>query len=314
MALSPLQEGLYSLTALAEFVADQPADDPYVIGMAADISGALDAELLRDCAAKMLTRHPNLRASFSSQGIARPVQIVPSRVELPWRHIAAAPEDVDTFEAAERRRPFDLERAPAIRFLLVELPGTQWRLVITAHHIVIDGWSLPVFVNEMMILYQAGGDLEALPGNPRPYRDYIGWLANRDQLPVNRSGVNIWPTCPARLSCRLPWAVRARSIRAPPGCHRRTELRMDPQPTAQLVDGTRSRGVTINTLLQMAWALVVSRLTDRDDVVFGVTVSGRPAELAGVETMIGLFINTVPLRVRIDGTTVVGDAMPGRAT
>jgi mycobactin peptide synthetase MbtF len=310
MALSPLQEGLYSLTVLSELadsIAGEPADDPYVIGMAADISGALDADLLRDCAAKMLARHPNLRASFFSQGIARPVQIVPSRVELPWRHIAAAPEDVQTLEAAERGRPFDFERAPAIRFLLVELPGAQWRLVITAHHIVIDGWSLPVFVNEMMILYQAGGDLEALPGNPRPYRDYIGWLANRDQA----ASQQIWRQHladlpgPTFLSAALggEGSVDSGTTRLP----RRTELRMEPQPTAQLVDGARSRGVTINTLLQMAWALVVSRLTDRDDVVFGVTVSGRPAELAGVETMIGLFINTVPLRVRLDGTTAVGE-------
>jgi mycobactin peptide synthetase MbtF len=302
MALSPLQEGLYSLTALGEFV----ADDPYVIGMAADISGALDAELLRDCAAKMLVRHPNLRASFFSQGIARPVQIVPSRVEIPWSHVTAAPEDVELLEAAERRRPFDLERGPAIRFLLVELPSAHWRLVITAHHIVIDGWSLPVFVNEMMILYQTGGDVEALPGNPRPYRDYIGWLASRDQA----ASQQIWRQHlanlpgPTFLSAALggEGSVDSGSTRLPS----RTELRTNPQATARLVDGARSRGITINTLLQMAWALVVSRLTDRDDVVFGVTVSGRPADLAGVETMIGLFINTVPLRVRLDETLTVG--------
>ena len=302
MALSPLQEGLYSLTALGEFV----ADDPYVIGMAADIAGTLDAGLLRDCAAKMLTRHPNLRAGFFSQGIARPVQIVPSHVELPWTQVAAAPEDVELLEAAERRRPFDLERGPAIRFLLVELPSAQWRLVITAHHIVIDGWSLPVFVSEMMILYQAGGDVEALPGNPRPYRDYIGWLASRDQ----GASQQIWRQHladlpgPTFLSAALggEGSVDSGSTRLPS----RTELRMDPQATGRLVDGARSRGVTINTLLQMAWALVVSRLTDRDDVVFGVTVSGRPAELAGVETMIGLFVNTVPLRVRLDSTLTVG--------
>ena len=89
MALSPLQEGLYSLTTLAEFAEGESADDPYVIGMAADISGALDIALLRDCAAKMLVRHPNLRASFFSRGIARPVQIVPSRVDLPWRIVTA---------------------------------------------------------------------------------------------------------------------------------------------------------------------------------------------------------------------------------
>ena len=302
MALSPLQEGLYSLTMLSA-LADSVADDPYVIGMAADISGALDADLLRDCAAKMLKRHPNLRASFFSQGIPRPVQIVPSRVELPWRHVAAAPEDVETLEAAERRRPFDFERAPAIRFLLIELPGARWRLVITAHHIVIDGWSLPVFVNEMMILYRASGDLEALPEAPRPYRDYIGWLANRDQA----ASQQIWRQHLADLPG--PTLLSAAMGGAPSdsaGLPRGTELRIDPPATAELVDGARARGVTVNTLLQMAWALVVSRLTDRDDVVFGVTVSGRPAELAGVETMIGLFINTVPLRVRLDAAVAVG--------
>src|ERR1700753_37031 len=163
MALSPLQEGLYSLTALAEFTEGEPADDPYVIGMAADIDGALDVALLRDCAAKMLIRHPNLRASFFSRGIARPVQIVPSRVELPWREIAAAEQDIETLEAEERRRPFDLERLPAIRFLLIELPGARWRLVITAHHMLFNGCCLRLSVTKMMILYRAGGDPGALP-------------------------------------------------------------------------------------------------------------------------------------------------------
>ncbi|OBI33900.1 non-ribosomal peptide synthetase [Mycobacterium sp. E1386] len=303
MALSPLQEGLYSLTTLTEFT-DGEADDPYVIGMAADISGALDVALLRDCAAKMLVRHPNLRASFFSRGIARPVQIVPSRVDLPWRTVTAAPEDVQALEAGERRRPFDLEHGPAIRFLLVELPGARWRLVLTAHHIVIDGWSLPVFVNEMMILYRAGGDLSALPAGPRPYRDYIGWLASRDP----EASRQVWRRHlaglpgPTLLSAALGSADGRRT-----GLPRTTELRMPAEATARLVEETRARGITVNTLLQMAWALVLSRLTDTQDVVFGVTVSGRPPELAGVETMIGLFINTVPLRVRLDPAARVGE-------
>ncbi|HEY1842247.1 MAG TPA: amino acid adenylation domain-containing protein [Mycobacterium sp.] len=306
MALSPLQEGLYSLTALAEFAEGEPADDPYVIGMAADIYGTLDVTLLRDCAAKMLIRHPNLRASFFSRGIARPVQIVPSRVELPWRDVTGTEDNIEALEADERRRPFDLERLPAIRFMLVELPDARWRLVITAHHIVIDGWSLPVFVAEMMVLYRAGGDPGALPVAPRPYRDYIGWLASRDQGASQR----VWrqhlaelpgPTLLAaafggqdtgRTSTRLP---------------RRTELQLDGTATERLVTGARSHGVTLNTLLQMAWAVILSRLTDRTDVVFGVTVSGRPAELAGVETMVGLFINTVPLRVHLNDAATVGE-------
>ncbi|MBI2695647.1 non-ribosomal peptide synthetase [Mycobacterium nebraskense] len=303
MALSPLQEGLYSLTTLAEF-ADGEADDPYVIGMAADISGALDVALLRDCAKKMLGRHPNLRASFFSRGIARPVQIVPSRVDLPWRTVAAAPEEVQALEVGERRRPFDLEHGPAIRFLLIELPSARWRLVLTAHHIVIDGWSLPVFVNEMMTLYRAGGDLSALPVTPRPYRDYIGWLASRDPEASQR----VWRRYlaglagPTLLSAALGSAESQRS-----GLPRATELRMPAEATARLIEETRSRGITVNTLMQMAWALVLSRLTDTHDVVFGVTVSGRPPELTGVETMIGLFINTVPMRVRFDPAASVGE-------
>lgn len=304
MALSPLQEGLYSLTTLAEFAEGEAADDPYVIGMAADISGALDVGLLRDCAALMLARHPNLRASFFSRGIPRPVQIVPSRVELPWRTVAATADGIDALERAERRRPFDLEHGPAMRFLLIELPDARWRLVLTAHHIVIDGWSMPVFINEMMMAYQAGGDTAALPPAPRPYRDYIGWLAGRDLA----ASQQVWRQHLAELPGPTLLSASLGSVdgqrRALP---RTTELRMAPEATARLVDGARSRGVTVNTLLQMAWALVLSRLTDTDDVVFGVTVSGRPAELSGVETMIGLFINTVPLRVRLDPAVTVAD-------
>ncbi|OBH56661.1 non-ribosomal peptide synthetase [Mycobacterium sp. E2479] len=307
MALSPLQEGLYSLTTLAEFADGQAADDPYVIGIAADIFGGLDVSLLRGCAEQMLVRHPNLRASFFSRGIPRPVQIVPSRVELPWRLIAATPDDVPALESGERRRPFNLERGPALRFLLIELPGAQWRLVLTAHHIVIDGWSLPVFVNEMMILYQAGGDASALPAPPRPYRDYIGWLASRDPEASHR----VWREHLAGMPGPTLLAASLGSIEQTEdrqtALPRTTELRVPAETTARLFDESRSCGVTINTVLQMAWALVLSRLTDTYDVVFGVTVSGRPPELTGVETMVGLFINTVPLRVRLDPAAMVGE-------
>lgn len=277
MALSPLQEGLYSLTTLAEFADGEAADDPYVIGMAADISGALDVALLRECAEKMLVRHPNLRASFFSRGIPRPVQIVPSRVELPWRSVSAAREDVPALETGERRRPFDLEHGPAIRFLLIELPGAQWRLVLTAHHIVIDGWSMPVFINEMMILYQAGGDLSALPVAPRPYRDYIGWLASRDP----EASQQVWRRHLAGLPGPTLLAAALGSVETTQGQQtalpRTTELRLPAEATARLVDETRSRGITVNTLMQMAWALVLSRLTDTDDVVFGSRCpAGRP--------------------------------------
>lgn len=299
LALSPLQQGLYSLTGLTE--GDDGAD-PYVIAMAADVDGALDPELLRACAEAMLVRHPNLRASFFQGNLSRPVAVVPSAIELPWQHVQADDRQAVTLEAEERARRFDLGRGPLIRFLLIEKPGLRWRLVIVAHHIAIDGWSLPVFVGELLALYGAKGDVTALPSTVRPYRDYIGWLAGRDQQ-----------TSRARWQAHL-YGMDAPTLLSPvlsgretrPGLPARTEVNLDEQRSAAIFEAARRRGVTVNTLFQMAWATILSVFTDRTDVVYGVTVSGRPDELAGVESMVGLFINTVPLRVRVDPSLPVG--------
>jgi mycobactin peptide synthetase MbtF len=299
MALSPLQQGLYSMAALSDH-------DPYVIAMAADITGALDVALLRDCAATMLARHPNMRASFigvdATGGVSRTVQVVPARVDVPWRQITAAADEVEALDDDERRRPFDLARGPAIRFLLIEVPGDYWRLVIVAHHIIIDGWSLPLFVGELISLYRSGGDAGALPPPPRPYRDYIGWLARRDQ----EASRSVWRDHLAGLDSPTLMTPALTAGEPPVGAPRRTELKLGAEATGALAAAARSRGITVNTLIQMAWATILSTITDRSDVVFGVTVSGRPGELAGVETMVGLFINTVPLRVRLDPAEPVG--------
>jgi mycobactin peptide synthetase MbtF len=295
LALSPLQLGLYSHATLI----GPDAEDPYVIAMTADVSGPLDVDLLRDCASTMLVRHPNLRASFWHQDLPRPVQIVPSAVELPWRQVSADDDQAAAVEQGERSRRFTLHDGPLIRFLLIELPGRRWRLVVTAHHIVIDGWSLPVLIGEMLTLYRGGGNPETLPP-PRLYRDYIGWLADRDP----QLGEQIWRNHLAGMPGPTLLSPALGGDGA--GMPKRTELTVPGASAEQLAAAARSRGVTLNTLLQMAWALILSRLTDRDDVVFGVTVSGRPPELAGVETMVGLFINTIPLRVRLDPNTAVG--------
>ncbi|MCV7210254.1 non-ribosomal peptide synthetase [Mycolicibacterium canariasense] len=298
MALSPLQQGLYSLAGLTDGGAD-----PYFIAMAADVEGGLDAALLRSCAEAMLERHPNVRVSFFQGKLSRPVAVVPATFELPWEHVVVDTEaDAAALEDEARRRPFDLTRGPAIRFLLAEMPHSRWRLVVVAHHIVIDGWSLPVFVGELLGLYRAGGDLTALPPQPRPYRDYIGWLAARDpEVSLQR-----WRTHLAGLDGPTMLAPALSGGEAAPGLPRRTEVTLDEAGTTELLDAARARGVTVSTLFQMAWAAILSACTDRTDVVFGVTVSGRPDDLAGVESMVGLFINTVPLRVLLDPAGRVG--------
>ncbi|MFI5511045.1 amino acid adenylation domain-containing protein [Mycobacterium sp. NPDC051804] len=303
MALSPLQQGLFSLAQLSSGDGGLAGgEDPYVIAMSADIFGELDSDLLRTCAAQLLARHPNLRASFFRGDLSRPVQVIPSRVDIPWRTITATADEVEALDTDERLRPFDLERGPAIRFVLIEVPESHWRFVVVAHHIIIDGWSLPLFIGELISMYSAGGDAGVLPPPPRLYRDYIGWLAARDQdasrtLWREHLGGTDGPTL-------LSPTLSAGELEVGPA--RRTELKLDIDATAALADAARSRGVTVNTVVQMAWATLLSAFTDRSDVVFGVTVSGRPSELTGVETMVGLFINTVPLRVRLDPSAGAG--------
>ncbi|MGK2902802.1 MAG: amino acid adenylation domain-containing protein [Mycobacterium sp.] len=298
MALSPLQQGLHSLAGLTD---SEAGADPYSIAMAADVEGDLDVALLKSCAEAMLERHPNVRVSFFQGNLSRPVAVVPSTFDLPWQHIVATPEQAVALEAEARSRSFDLGKGPVIRFLLVELPDRQWRLVVVAHHIVIDGWSLPVFVSELIGLYRAGGDIAALPPAPRLYRDYIGWLAGRDPE-VSRQR---WRTHLADLDgpTLLTPALGGDAVAGLPG---RTEIELDEVATSELMEAARSKGVTISTLFQMAWAVLLSAFTDRSDVVFGVTVSGRPDDLSGVEAMVGLFINTVPLRIRLDPSERVG--------
>ena len=298
LALSPLQQGLFSRAVLGE--ADGGVD-PYFITMAADVSGPLHVAMLRECADAMLVRHPNLRVSFAHRDLPHPVQIVPSRARAQWRHVCIAEEQLPALESEERGRRFDLERGPLIRFLLAELGGGRWRLVITAHHIVLDGWSLPVLISELVALYAAGGDITTLGPPPRPYRDYIGWLSDRDH---DASAV-LWRDYLAGLPGPT-FLSQALALDQPQGLPRRVEIKVDAQRTTRLIEAARSRGLTLNTVMQIAWAIVLARFTDRDDVVFGVTVSGRPAELASVESMVGLFINTVPLRVRLDSAVTVG--------
>lgn len=307
MALSPLQQGLFSMAALAAEAgaagqAESEDADPYVIAMAADVVGPLDVPLLRECAAAMLTRHPNLRASFVHGNLSRPVQVIPSSVEVPWRCVRSTPGEVDALAAAERRRRFDVGRGPLIRFLLIELPDSRWHLAIVAHHIVIDGWSLPLFVSELLTLYRAGGDTAALPPPPRPYRDYIGWLAARDQ----ETSRAVWARHLKDLDGPTLLSPALSATPPPAGIPRRTTVRLDAGATTALADAARARGITLNTLVQLAWAAILSACTARSDVAFGVTVSGRPGELSGVETMVGMFINTVPLRVRLDPRETVG--------
>ncbi|MFJ6017537.1 amino acid adenylation domain-containing protein [Streptomyces sp. NPDC092952] len=301
LPLSPLQEGL-----LFHNVFDEKALDIYTVQMALELEGPLDTAALRAAAGALLTRHANLRTAFRHEGLSRPVQAVLRDVPLLWHEedLSALPgaeceETARRILDADRARRFDLAKPPLVRFTLLKYGPRQHCFVLTNHHILWDGWSRPVLLRELLALYLSGADTSALP-RVRPFRDYLGWLTSRDR----EAGERAWQEAFAGLE--EPFKVApAIADRAPvvPG---QLEFTLSGDLTAALTERARSLGVTLNTVTQAAWALVLARLAGRDDVVYGVTVSGRPPELDGVENMVGLFINTLPLRARIEPAEPLG--------
>ncbi|WP_328369807.1 non-ribosomal peptide synthase/polyketide synthase [Streptomyces sp. NBC_00445] len=292
LPLSPLQAGLLFHAA---FDSGDAGPDVYTVQVAYDIDGPLDAVRLRRAGQALLDRHGNLRAGFRYLSSGRPVAVVPHTAVLPWRHVdlseldAAAREEWWTSLLAQERRRFEPAEPPLLRLMLVEVGPERYRLVLSHQHLLLDGWSVPRLLGELSQLY-AGVELPA----PVPYKDYLAWLGRQD------AGASSAAWAEALDGLVEPThLVPADPGRVPAVPETLTTL-LTPEATDALTAFARSRGLTVNTLVQGAWSIVLSRLTGRDDVVFGATVSGRPPELSGVESMIGLFINTVPVRVRID--------------
>ncbi|MEV0186733.1 amino acid adenylation domain-containing protein, partial [Streptomyces sp. NPDC050625] len=294
--LSPLQEGMLFHAAF-----DTDGPDVYEGQRTLALEGLLDVARLRAAWQAVVDRHPILRAGFHRGASGDAVQAISRDVELPWREadVSGLPEayasaEVERLSAEERARRFDLTAPPMLRLLLVRLAADRHLLVMTTHHIVIDGWSLPVLLDELSTMYETAGDLRALPA-PTSYREYLAWLARQD-----KEGT--------RAAWRAELAGTEEPTRVVPADLVRTPVMPEParfefsyELTQQLEELARSRGLTVNTVVQGAWVLVLARLAGRHDVVFGATVAGRPADLPGAESAIGLFINTVPVRVRLDG-------------
>uniref|UniRef100_UPI00237887DD condensation domain-containing protein n=1 Tax=Chromobacterium haemolyticum TaxID=394935 RepID=UPI00237887DD len=287
--MSPLQRGL-----LFHLLYDEGQSDVYLIQMGFQLDGPLEADKLRAAAEGLLQRHHHLRAAFSADGLEQPAQIVLERVETPWRELDLSAHQADEqLRVLERLRADDYAagvdpaQAPLLRFTLTKLDAERHQLLWSFHHLLFDGWSVPVLLRELFALYR--GD-ELPPAIP--YRDYLAWLHVRDRDAAKRQWINHLAELeqPTRLA---PSAQKSRQL------PRNHNVTADPAVYAMLERLARRQGLTLNTLLQAAWAILLARLTSADDVVFGVTVSGRPPELPGVERMVGLLINTVPLRLRL---------------
>ncbi|MEV7673176.1 amino acid adenylation domain-containing protein [Streptomyces sp. NPDC088752] len=296
LPLSPLQEGI-----LFHALFDERERDVYVAQLLLDLSGPLDAERLRAAADAVLARHAVLRAGFLRRASGEPAQVVRRDARVPWeeRDLSALDEEgqadaVRTLLAEDRARRFDLTRPPLLRLTLLRTGPLGHRLLLTYHHIVLDGWSWPVLVRELLALHDAGPEGAALPP-VTPYASFLDWLGARDADAAR----DAWGQALAGLA----GGSRTAPVSGPSALlPHRVETVLTPELTDRLTALARAHRITPGTLLQGSWALLLANRLRSDDVVFGAVVSGRPAELPGVADIVGLCINTVPVRVRVDRT------------
>nr|WP_246860024.1 non-ribosomal peptide synthetase [Rhodococcus opacus] len=292
-SLSPLQSGLLFHSTLA---ADSL--DIYTAQLRIDLEGAVDSARLRRAAAGVLAHHASLRAAFEYDDHGVPAQLVVDRVDVPWREVdltgcgSAAGVELERLLDDDRIARFDLARPPLLRLLLIRTAPERHVLALTNHHIILDGWSMPLLVRELLVRY-AADDAPALP-EPRPYSTYLEWVATLDR----DASLRAWERALAGLDEPTLLAPHASSEQH--GVPGEVDIALPAALIGALDTVVTRHGVTMNTVVQAAWGILLSRLLSRRDVVFGATVSGRPPQLSGVESMLGLFINTVPVRVRMD--------------
>ncbi|WLQ32225.1 amino acid adenylation domain-containing protein [Streptomyces castrisilvae] len=290
---TPLQVGLSFHT----LVRDDEDADVYVVQAVTTLSGELDPDRMARAARELLRRHPALRVHLATAG-DDVVQVIPAEVTLDWR------QDDNFAEAAraDLERPFDPARPPLIRFLLSRVGPAEHRLVITNHHALLDGWSMPIVGRTLLALYAELGGGPAAPVSP-PLSEYFRWLAGRDE----EASLTAWRRALAGVddATRLAPASTGTGVERPG----RETVALDREFSDRLRSFAREQGVTLTTVLQTAWGLLLGRLTGRRDVVFGCPVSGRPAEVDGVESMIGQLGTTVPVRVRYTRDRTVRDLL-----
>ncbi len=264
------------------------------------LRGSLDTAVLRRSWEKVIERHPILRTAFVSDGLKETMQVVLPGRPLEWTEIdlrdlteAERQQRLVQTIAADRAKNFDLAAGQLLRVILLRTRDDEWQMVWSTHHLLIDGWSWPVIFKELAEFYTGKS---ALP-KPRAYRDYIAWTLGRS----NDDAQNFWREY---LKDFIPQPLRIgqRPAVVPVSGHAsfgEETACLEEDITQALQNAARENQITLNTVLQGAWALVLGHYQNSTNPVFGAAYSGRPPEISGIEGMVGPCVNNLPVRANI---------------
>jgi amino acid adenylation domain-containing protein len=297
--LSPMQQGMLFHSIYS------PDSGTYFEQSLFTIIGNLNISAFEGAWQRVMERHSILRTSFLWEDLASPVQVVHRHVDLEiskhdWRNLSTDEheEKIQSFITTDRGRDFVLSSAPLMRLALFRVAENEYKFLFSRHHLLLDRWSRALLLKDFFLIYDAVSEgREPSLEPPRPYGDYIAWITQQDASAAEA----FWKKSLRGFAEPTSFVVDRRTDQAI-GAEKEyadRRIQLSETVTNNLQTFARQHRLTMNTLTQGAWALLMSRYSRADDVVFGVTMAGRPAGFLGVESMIGLFINTLPQRLQV---------------
>lgn len=300
--LSPMQQGMLFHTLYSS------ESEAYFEQLLCNLSGELNISLFQQAWQKIVARHPVLRSSFYWSEIEKPLQMVSKQVELPWviydwqnKDNNQQQAELEQWLKSDRSLGFELEQAPLMRFTLIQLDKDNYQFIWSHHHLLLDGWSMQIVLREVFDLYEANNRGASLQLQPcLPYREYISWLQQQDSSQAQE----FWQNKLQGFAAPTPLVVdKLDGNKTATEAYKEIPFKLSLEVTNQLQSLAKQHHLTLNNLVQGAWGLLLSRYSGETDIVFGATVSGRPANLISVESMVGLFINTLPIRLQVSADT-----------
>ncbi|BAZ09555.1 amino acid adenylation domain-containing protein [Calothrix sp. NIES-4071] len=307
--LSGMQQGMLFESLYA------PDSGVYFEQLCCTLAGKLDVKAFEKAWQQVVARHSILRTAFVWEQLTQPLQVVYRQIKVTvethnWQELSAQEQQqqLKVFLQSQRQQGFQLSTAPLMRLNLIQLSADSYQFVWNHHHLLLDGWSLPLVLKDLLYFYQAISQGESLHYQPAAnYRNYIAWLQKQDLELAER----FWKrklqgfTAPTPLTVDKLLPTRKNDNVS----YSEQQIQLTIPATAAIQSFARQHQLTISNLIQATWAILLYRYSQETDVVFGATVSGRPASLVGVESMVGLFINTLPVRVQISANTQLLDLL-----
>ncbi|MEM1169666.1 MAG: amino acid adenylation domain-containing protein [Cyanobacteria bacterium P01_H01_bin.35] len=296
--LSPMQQGLLFHNLYA------PESRVYFKQMSLEFKGQLDVAAFASAWQKVVDRHSILRTLFVWENISTPLQVVLKQVNLPWTNLdwvqLSPTEQQEKFKellSKQKAQGFSFSKAPLMNCTLIKLSVDTYKFIWNHHHILLDGWSSPIIYKEIFSFYNSAVNGETYQwSTPSPYRDYIAWLCSQDQ----QAAMQFWRQNLHGFKTPTPLMVnKTKSVSKEHSGNKQIELGFSSECSKKLQSLAKQYHLTVSTIAQAAWALLLNRYSGETDVVFGVVVSGRNTNFTGVENIVGLLINTLPLRVQV---------------